>query len=185
MCGSFSLLHICKTCQIEELEPSLYITYIDDVKVLSFYTYDKIKILLHTKHTDIGYYILNILASIAMKKFAMNFEYTSKIAVVGIDDHNGHGYSHTAILVKFLKSKVLIPHFNILRSQSTYSYSSKTVKQRESNPRNFIYHDIKLNEIILIDDIITTGKTLQEAMLLLKQNNKKVLFCVTLAKAKL
>jgi len=46
-------------------------------------------------------------------------------------------------------------------------------------------HDIKLNEIILIDDIITTGKTLQEAMLLLKQNNKKVLFCVTLAKAKL
>jgi competence protein ComFC len=73
MCGSFSLLHICKTCQIEELEPSLYITYIDDVKVLSFYTYDKIKILLHTKHTDIGYYILNILASIAMKKICNEF----------------------------------------------------------------------------------------------------------------
>ena len=184
MCENYSLTHICSSCQELFLTPSLYKRKLPNAtEVISFYKYNEIKDLLHTKHSDLGFYIYTILAKLAFKKFSDEFELNYHVVSLAIDDHVRSGYSHTAILNKELKSKTIKPLFNRLRAKNPISYSGKSKEFRIMNPREFILHDIKEEKVILVDDIITTGTTLNEACQLLKQNKKEVLFCLTLADA--
>ncbi|HIC12790.1 MAG TPA: ComF family protein [Sulfurimonas sp.] len=181
MCESLSLKHICKTCQIEYLTPSLYKRHLaDGTLVLSFYKYNDIKDLLHTKHTDIGFYIYNILAKNSLKKFAENFTLEEKIVSIAVDDNPNEKYSHTAILSKILHSSRIKSLHNKLIAKNTASYSGKSKAYRLSNPRNFQLKKFKQKSVIVVDDIITTGSTLQEAVNILKAAGKEVVFCLTL-----
>ncbi|MCF6310593.1 MAG: ComF family protein [Sulfurimonas sp.] len=184
LCESLSLTHICNTCQTTFLTPSIYKRKIlNNIEVISFYKYKEIKDLLHTKHTNLGYYIYSILAKNSMKKFASEFEYPNTITSIAIDDHIQSGYSHTAILNKALKSRYIKPNFNKLRANNRVSYSGKSREFRLLNPREFKLKEFKTNEVILIDDIITTGSTLTQAVQVIHSNKKEVLFCLTLADA--
>ena len=184
LCERLSFSHICLTCKQTFLTPSLYKrTILNNIQVISFYKYEDIKDLLHTKHTDLGYYIYSILAELAFKKFAQEFIFDEKIAVIGIDDRVKNGYSHTALLAKSLKSKILTPKFAKLRANNNITYSGKTKEYRLNNPRNFTCKDFKESNVILVDDIITTGLTLSEACNTLTCKKKEVLFCLTLADA--
>jgi len=181
MCESFSLLHICKSCQELFLQPSIYKRKIQNIEVISFYKYKDIKDLLHTKHTDLGFYIYKILADNSFKKFALDFNYQYKLASIAIDDKTTSGYSHTAILNKALRSKNIEVLHNKLRAKNDISYSGKSKEFRLLNSREFHMKDFKQNDVILVDDIITTGATLSQAINTLKANKKEVLFCLTLA----
>jgi len=181
MCESLSLTHICSSCQEKFLQPQIYKRNIQNTQVISFYKYKEIKKLLHTKHTDLGYHLFNILAKNSFQRFAKEFQYPYKVNSIAIDDKSNYAYSHTAILNKHLKSKNIEPLFNKLRANNTVNYSGKSKAFRLQNPRNFQLLDVNFNEVILIDDIITTGITLNEAILTLKQNGIKPLFCLTLA----
>jgi len=151
--------------------------------VYSFYKYSEIESLLLTKHTDIGYYIYTILAKNAFKRFRERFTFENKVAAVGIDDHARHGYSHTALLVRQLKSDVIQPYYGRLRAQSQQSYSAQTFEYRLMHPRNFLFKSFVQTEVILVDDILTTGLTLSQAVETLQAHGKEVLFCLTLADA--
>jgi len=182
MCERLSLSHICPKCITNFLTPSIYKRKINnDIEVISFYKYKDIKNLLHTKHTYLGFYIYKILAQQAFAKFAKEFTFETTIVSIGIDDNIKSDYSHTAILNKALKSKSIKPLFSKIRSKNNISYSGKTKKFRMMNQRDFKLIDFNEENVILVDDIITTGSTLNQAIELLKQNNKKVLFCLTLA----
>lgn len=183
LCESFSLTHICPTCQQSFLKPQIYKRKINNIDVISFYKYQDIKDLLHTKHTDLGYHIYNILAKNSFKKFAQEFSYQQNIYSIAVDDNTKNGYSHTAILNKHLYSKDIKPLFNKLISQNDISYSGKSRDFRLKNPRDFKLQDIGIDndEIVLVDDIITTGSTLIQSIDTLKKHNKNVLFCLTLA----
>jgi len=185
LCESISFTHICHSCQKLFLTPTLYKRKIyQNIEVVSFYKYSEIKELLHTKHTDLGYYIYNILAKNSLKKFAKEFNYPYKTASIAIDDNpKKSGYSHTAILNKQLKSRCIKPYFNKLIARSSISYSGKSKEFRVLNPRDFMLNSFKEDEVILVDDIVTTGSTLTQAIQLLKQNKKEILFCLTLADA--
>ncbi|MEA1891357.1 MAG: ComF family protein [Campylobacterota bacterium] len=186
LCESLSFTHICSTCQELFLTPSIYKRKIlNNIEVISFYKYNDIKNLLHTKHTDIGYYIYTILAKNSLKQFAENFEYEQIITSIAVDDNIKSGYSHTAILNKALKSKYITPKFNKLRANNSITYSSKSKEFRILNPRNFTFTNVNAQNIILVDDIITTGSTLTQAIQTIKKNDKSVLFCLTLADASL
>ncbi len=186
MCERLSLTHICMTCQETFLIPSIYKRKIcNNIEVISFYKYDEIKELLHTKHTDLGFYIFTILAKLSFKKFADSFEIGTPIASIPIDDHVKNGYSHTAVLNKELKSSCIKPRFNKLRAKNSVSYSGKSKEYRLLNPRKFQLKGFKENELILVDDIITTGTTLTQAVQTMQNSNKKVLFCLTLSDADL
>lgn len=197
LCESLSFTHICPSCQKSFLAPSLYKRKIqNNINVFSFYKYKEIKDLLHTKHTDLGYYIYTILAKNSFKKFASEFKFPhapkqndkyslSAVASVAIDDSIQSGYSHTAILNKALKSSYIVPHFNKLRATNHVSYSGKSKEFRVLNPRDLVFKSSKEGDYILIDDIITTGTTLQEACVVLQKAGKNVLFCLTLADASL
>jgi len=181
LCENFSLTHICKPCQENFLKPKIYKRKVQDVDVISFYKYNEIKDLLHTKHTDLGYYIFNILAQNSFKKFADEFKYPNTINSIAVDDNIHSGYSHTAILNKHLNSKYIKPIPNKLIAKNSVTYSGKSKQFRLQNPREFGLLEVQNKEIIIVDDIITTGLTLNQAINTTKQSGKDVLFCVTLA----
>ncbi|MEO1954467.1 MAG: phosphoribosyltransferase family protein [Campylobacterales bacterium] len=185
MCESLSLTHICKTCQKNFLQPQLFRRKIyKHIEVISFYKYAEIKELMHTKHTDLGYYIYNILAKNSMAKFAKEFKSDNKVISLAIDDNIKSGYSHTAILNNSLKSKHIKPLHSKLRAKNDISYSGKSREFRMQNPREFSLKSFDGKDVILVDDLITTGSTLTQAIQSLEKNSKNVLFCLTLADAK-
>ena len=184
LCENFSFSHICNKCQKNFLQPSISKRKLSNgIEVISFYKYKEIKDLLHTKHTDIGFYIYNILAQNYLKKFASEFKYDKKLVSIPIDDNVQNGYSHTAILNKHLKSKYIKPIFNTIRLKNKISYSGKTKIFRQKNPRVFQINDFKEDHVILVDDIVTTGYTLSNAISQLKRHRKNVLVCLALADA--
>ena len=58
------------------------------------------------------------------------------------------------------------------------------MEYRLSHPRDFKYTFKQDVELILIDDIITTGTTLKEAKNVIEKSGAKALFALTLADAK-
>ena len=185
LCENLSFSHICKNCQELFLTPQIYKRKIyQNIEVISFYKYQDIKDLLHTKHTDLGYYIYNILANITMKKFAKEFIYDEPIASIAIDDHTRNGYSHTAILNQALKSTYIKPQHSKLRAKSEVSYAGKSREFRMLNPRKFTLKNFKQKNTILVDDLITTGLTPTQAITTMQKEEKEVLFCLTLADAR-
>jgi competence protein ComFC len=181
LCENLSLTHICNTCQRTFLTPSLYKRQLsNNITVFSFYRYSEIKKFLHTKHTDIGYYIYKILAENSLKKFALEFEFNEKVVSLGIDDSVKGTYSHTAILNHSLQSRTIEPLYNRLRAQNSISYSGESRTFRLNNSREFKLKPFKKKNVILVDDIITTGATLTQAIDLLQKADKEVLFCLTL-----
>ncbi len=184
ICESLSLKHICKTCQNKLLSPSLFKRKIlGRIPVYSFYKYHDIESLLLTKHTDLGHYIYTILAQNSFLPFAQHFEYGSKITSLSVDDHVKYGYSHTAVLNKALQSRWIKPQYSKLKAKSRTSYSGKEYQFRLLHPRNFKVARLKEEDVIVVDDIITTGLTLTQAVQALKKEGKNVLFCLTLADA--
>lgn len=186
LCENLSLLHICKDCQEIFLSPSIYKRHLSNgIEVLSFYKYQEIKKLLHTKHTYLGYYIYTILAQNSFQKFAQDFCYDTPLVSICVDDNPKENYSHTAILNKALKSKNIKPLYNILRATNSISYSGKSREFRLSNSKNFQVKDFKEQELLLVDDIITTGATLTQSIEALQKKGKETLLCLTLADASL
>lgn len=155
------------------------------VPVYSFFPYSEIEPLIVSKHTDLGYYIFSIMAKQSFQKFAQEWNYEFPVASIGIDDHPHSGFSHTALLNSSLRSKMIKPYFGNLRAQNSYKYAGKTLDERIKNPRNFFYKPFPETEVILVDDIITTGTTLCEAVELLNQHGKKVILALTLSDAAL
>ena len=183
LCERWSFSHICKKCQHIYLQPSLYKRKVGSVDVLSFYKYSDIKELLFTKHTPLGYYIYSILAQNSFALFSKNFTFSEKVASLSIDDHNRSGYSHTALLNRSLKSAIIEPYYGRLRAKNSINYAGKSVKFRRENPRDFTYKRVKEKSVILVDDIITTGLTLSEAIENVEGSD--LLFCLTLADVEL
>ena len=193
LCCKLSFSQICKKCQNSFLKPSLNTRIVGaDFKVFSFYNYADIAPLLKTKHTHLGACVYKILADIALKEFAKNFSFEYPLYAIGIDDHSRGGYAHTAILTRALKTEYITPLYAVLRANNTLSYSGKDLAYRLSHPRDFVYkqkrelhHDNNAEiEVILVDDILTTGTTLLEAKKVLEEASLKPLFALTLADAR-
>ncbi len=185
MCKKLSFLHICTSCQEKHLQPSLSRHKLfGGIEVISFYRYSQIKELLHTKHTDLGYHIYKILARNSIAKFAKEFTYGNKVAVLGIDDKPKGLYAHTAILARECNTKCLSPQYARLRAKNDVSYSGKPKSFRLQNPRDFSVKSFSHKECILVDDIITTGTTLSEAVTTLAGVGKETILCLTLADAR-
>ena len=185
VCEGLSFIHICKTCQNELLSPSLYKRkLLGKTLVYSFYKYQDIEPFLLSKHTDLGHYIYTILAKNSFSPFSKSFKFENRVCSLSIDDHVKSGYSHTAVLNKQLKSEVITPRYAKLRATSTTSYSGKDYQFRLLHPRGFKMKAFKEEDVILVDDIITTGLTLTQAIQSVEAEGKNVLFCLTLADAR-
>ncbi len=185
-CQSLSLNIICKDCQENFLESSFYKRELEkDFFVYSFYKFDELKELLNTKYQFYGDRVFSILASLAFKKFSLNFIYSDSIYAVAVDDHTRHQFSQTAILTKALQSPYIKPLYNSLQATNKVKYAGKDLKFRKRNKRKFFYSGEQNCQVILVDDLVTTGLTLLEARECLEKNGCEVLFALTLSDAKI
>ena len=176
ICNNVSFEIICKNCQKEFLKPE--IKFKDNI--VSFYEYEEISFLIKYKYEKFGSSIFKILAKNSLKLFVKEFK--EKAFVIPIDDKIDKGFSHTAILIKSMKTKYLTPLFSTLHSTNNFQYAGKNLEERLKNPRNFKYIGPKNIDVILVDDITTTGLTLQEAKEVLQHNKVNVLVSVVLAR---
>lgn len=185
-CQKLSFKTFCKECQISLLKPNITKRTIGTLDVYSFYKYSNIENLLLTKHTSLGFRVFSALAKITFKSFINEFVASDRrrVYVVGVDEKVKNGYSHVALLSKSMRTKYSKILFSSLLSKNDIKYSGKNLQFRIENPRNFAYTGKKDIDVILIDDIITTGTTLQEAQKVLNQHDVNVLFALTLADAK-
>jgi len=183
-CQSFSFKIICKDCQEKLLIPSFYKRELTKgFFVYSFYKFDEVKDLINTKYEFYGDKVYTVLSSLALEKFALNFTFENEVFVIGIDDHTRHEFSHTAILAKSLKSKYITPKYNLLKAQNKVKYAGKNLEFRKNNKRDFVYNGKQNIQVILVDDLITTGSTILEAKEVLEKNNCEVLFALSISDA--
>ena len=182
-CHNFTFQTFCKRCLQRLLQPSVTKRVFNSLEVYSFFKYQHIEDLLLTKHTPQGYNIYRALAQISFKPFIENFiEHDSReIYVLGVDEDVKYGYSHVALLTHEMRYKGVIVLHGKLMAQNDIHYSGKKLQYRLENPREFIYSGKKNIEVILVDDIVTTGTTLKEAKQVLEKSGIKVLFALTLA----
>ena len=181
LCERYTFTHICKTCQKNFLSPSFSKRKLPNgIDLISFYKYEEIKKLLFTKHTDLGFYIYALLAKLSFKQFAQEFHTKEKYISLAIDDTIKSGYSHTAILNHALKTYNINPLHNTICGKNRISYSGKSKIFRQENPRDFQVKKLKSENIILVDDIVTTGQTLTQACAKIKEQGKTVSFCLAL-----
>jgi competence protein ComFC len=182
-CSKLSFTIICKRCKEELFVPTVTTRQIGTLDVISFFKYTTLEPLLLSKHKPEGYRIYKALAEMTMKPFIQEFveHDEGEVYVVGVDEHVKSGYSHTALLSQAMKMKYIIPQHSVLMARNRVNYSGKPLQFRLDNPRDFVYSGKKGVDVILVDDIITTGITLQEAQKVLIENDVNVLFALTLA----
>jgi competence protein ComFC len=185
VCAKLNVSIFCKTCKENLFRTTLTTRKIGTLDVISFYKYSMIESLLLTKHKPEGYRIYKTLANITMKPFIEEFVEADNrtVYIVGVDEYVKSGYAHVALLTQAMKTKHSIPLHSHLMARNSVNYSGKNLQFRLSNPRDFVYKGKSNIDVILVDDIITTGITLQEAQKVLIQSGINVLFALTLANA--
>lgn len=184
VCESFSISPLCKRCKIEILTPNPEIRTLEcGLKVLSFFAYTDIDTLLKTKHTPVGHAMYKILSQALFTPFKKAFSYPRPVSVLPIDDKVKQNYSHTAIMTHYLHSKLLKTAYNHLQAKNSVTYSQQSLAYRKANPRNFSYKKAQHDEVILVDDIVTTGSTLCEAKKKVENGDQEVILAVVFADA--
>ena len=183
-CSSLSLQIVCKDCQSKLLKPSFYKREVSkDFYVYSFYKFDEVKEFINSKYQFYGDRVFSILGSLSFQKFAKNFTYENKVYAIPIDDHTRHHFSHTAILAKYLRSKYIKVKYDVLKANNIVKYAGKDLAFRKKNKRDFVYTGKDKIQVILVDDLITTGSTMLEAKEILESYNCEVLFGLSISNA--
>jgi competence protein ComFC len=177
---------LCRQCSERLFKPTVSRRRVGTLEVVSFYKYSTIESLLLHKHKPEGYRIFRDLAKMTMEPFIRSFVEEDKnlLYIIGIDESVKSGYSHVAVMTRQMKTKYsTILHAALLPGNSV-KYAGKTLQYRLDHPRDFQYRGPEGIDAILVDDIITTGITLQEAQSTLKRHHVNVLFALTLADAR-
>jgi competence protein ComFC len=182
-CSKLSLSILCRSCINTLFRTTISTRKVGTLDVISFYKYSNIESILLSKHKPEGYRLFKKIASLTFKPFIEEFLESDDrtVYIVGIDEYVKNGYAHVALLTSSMKTKASKPLHGSLLARNRVNYSGKDLQYRLSNPRDFIYNGLKNVDVILVDDIITTGLTLQEAQKALMKNGVNVLFALTLA----
>ncbi|EEO26305.1 ComF family protein [Helicobacter winghamensis] len=182
-CRRFSFKVLCKNC-LDFVVLRRTCRDLKGFKVYGFFDYDSISFLLHSKYSVLGSKIYKELSRLVLEDLQ-----TKEIAYnaygVGIDDRiSKQGYAHNAIFLHSLKGVGLKPMYRTLYLSNNIRYAGKSLKFREKNPREFILkREVKDREIVLVDDIVTSGLTLLSAKEFLEKHGAKVLYALVLADA--
>jgi len=181
ICGNLTFKIFCKSC-IALLAPSPRQIKKLDLNIISFYEYDEIEKLLKFKYDKFGDKVLHGLAKLSFLPFFQEFQSEEKLTVIPIDDFNKN-FSHTAIFAKYCKTKTVKPQFQTLKARNQIKYAGKDLEFRLGNPKDFQLKRNLEHNVILVDDVITTGTTLLEAKETIEKKGVKVVLALTLAHA--
>lgn len=98
------------------------------------------------------------------------------------------GYNQAELLAKAVGSRLNLPVYDklLVRVKNTVPLKQLNAAERENNLKkafNVTQNDVKLKVLIIIDDIYTTGSTIEEAARVLKAAGAEKIYFVTLAAA--
>ncbi len=97
------------------------------------------------------------------------------------------GFNQSIEISRVLAKKLAIPieHAAIVRQRSTAAQTGLSAKQRQKNIRGAFAVAGKLNykHVLIIDDVMTTGATVNELAKLLKKNNVERVGVLSIARA--
>lgn len=98
------------------------------------------------------------------------------------------GFNHAQELAKELSTSFKIPLINdvLIKTKETLSQVELSEKEREENIKNVFscqnQKKIKRQKILLVDDIYTTGSTMEECARILKENGAKQVWGIAVAR---
>lgn len=93
-----------------------------------------------------------------------------------------YGFNHTRLLAKSVAKRTGLPLLNVLRQIGRKKKQHiLRASLRAANVLGVygVSGDVKGKTLLLIDDIVTTGATLNECAKVLKQNGAKAVYCLT------
>jgi len=96
------------------------------------------------------------------------------------------GYNQAELLAEAIGRRMNIPVYGklLVRVKNTTPLKQQNPKERQNNLKkafNVAQNDVKLNTIIVVDDIYTTGSTIDEVSAVLKEHGARNVYFVTLA----
>ncbi len=102
------------------------------------------------------------------------------------DREKSRGYNQAALLAGALSEETGIPVLEdlVLRTKATVPQKELKEKERQNNLKNafkMARNDVKLKTIIVVDDIYTTGATMDEMAMCLKNAGAKKVYGISLA----
>ena len=165
---------LCKDCQYWQ-ERGLEVAH------KSLYTYNKAMKDYFSRYKFQGDYLLRNVFSLSLRKELKNFQsYTILSIPLSESKMRKRGFNQVSGLLEAAQ----IPYQEILKKKESQTQSSKDRKERLENTGNFyMIENTKIpKKILLVDDIYTTGATLQDAKLTLFENGAKEIMTFSLAR---
>ncbi|WP_240329201.1 ComF family protein [Helicobacter suis] len=180
----FSLL--CKRCY-DHLPLVFQTQMIHGLPVYSFYLYEEIEMLLKSKYKTLGSRILSLLSQRAREYFYTHYTFkSSPLYALPIDDHIKRGYSHTAIIANTFCKGELKNHckavYAKLMARSNVTYAGTSYQFRQKHKKDFVFKGDPHLNYFLVDDVLTTGSTMQEAIKTVTDTGARVIFALVLAR---
>ena len=212
ICGKINKNWICEKCnqKLEKYRECMYLTKVENLKFVSsgktvykkpyfdeqyyIFSYKKLirKLIIKFKFSDASY-ISHFFANEIFRDKKINDIFLSYdiMCLVPMDkkSKNLRGYNQTELILrKLIKNKIAIDiQFDLLKKvRKTKTQSLLSGVDREENVRDaYSIKDTQIvygKNIILFDDIYTTGATSNEISRLLKQSGAKKILIFTIAK---
>lgn len=96
------------------------------------------------------------------------------------------GYNQAELLARAVGKRLDVPVYGgfLTRVKNTAPLKYQNPKERQNNLKkafNIVQNDVKLDKVIIIDDIYTTGSTMDEIARTLKEAGVKEVYCIALA----
>jgi competence protein ComFC len=186
-CESLSFGVVCKKCEESLIVPKIKRELIGAVEVVTLFGYSEIEQFILSKYETIGWRVYRYFAKRFLREFLESFQqnFQKEIFLVGIDEYpKSVGFSHTSILAHYSSSEKIAHLPASLIAKNRVSYAGKSREFRLRNKREFEYKGLQNIDVVLIDDVVTTGSTINEAKEVLEKNEVNLLFALVLADAK-
>ncbi len=182
ICAKFCFGVLCEGC-LDSIPLTPQKRTIKGIPIYSFFRYDDVDFLLNSKYHIIGSRVISHLAKIASDSFFSQGSYFDGISGVGIDDYVRSFYSHTGVILKHFARNGIKPLYGELRARNNVSYAGKSLAYRQAHKRDLRF-SAKVRDIMIVDDIITTGTSFSEAIDVCTNAGAKVHFGIALCDAK-
>lgn len=172
---------ICYDC-FKKLDPKFYSFKISEHKALSIYEYSGlVKELLFQLKGCHDFELGNTFFTYFSKELTLKFKkYIKVLAPSYIDDDKERGFNHVDAIFENIK----IPKLTIIHKTKKMKQVGLKKSERKEISKHLIIDkiDLKGKRILLCDDVITTGSTINACIKLLEEQGAKEIFILTMAK---